>query len=81
MAFVVLRGINKTPWSAILILTPDLAYPVSFASLGHLLNAQHCPLCLNVCFSPPTAPHPTPIDSICDITAIEKLPQKPGAFK
>ena len=40
------RGINKTAWSAKLILTADLAYPVSCASLGHLLMAQHCHLCL-----------------------------------
>ena len=36
----------------------DLAYPVSYASLGHLLMAQHCHLSLNVFFSPPTVPHP-----------------------
>ena len=79
-----LRGINKTAWSAKLILMADLAFPVSCASMCHLLVAQHCPLCLNVCFSPPTAPHPsppptlppptcsTPIDSIRDIRAIKK---------
>ena len=73
-----LRGINKTAWGAKIILMADLAFPVSCASLGHLLMAQHCPLCLNVCFTLPTAPHPpplpipTPIDSIRDITAIEK---------
>ena len=56
-----LRGINKTASGAKLILTADLAYPVSCASLGHLLMAQHCHLCLNICFSPPTASHqPTP---------------------
>ena len=77
-----LRGINKTAWGAILILTADLAYSVSCASLGHLLMAHHCHLCLNVCFSLPTAPHPPPlptpplptrpppIDSIHDITVI-----------
>ena len=68
----------------------DLAYPVSSTNLGHLLMAQHCTLCLNACFSPPTAPQPPPsptslpparLDSIRDKTAIEKLPQKPGAFK
>ena len=75
-----LRGINKIAWGAKLILTADLAFSVSYVSMGHLLMAQLCPLCLNVCFSPPTAPHspppPTPsppihppqIDSICDIT-------------
>ena len=54
-----LRGINKTAWCAKLILMADLAYPVSCANLqlGYLLMAQHCQLCLNVCFSPPTAPH------------------------
>ena len=55
-----LRGINKTAWGAKLILTAGLAYPVSCASLGHLLIAQHCNLCLSVCFSLPTAPYPTP---------------------
>ena len=54
-----LRGINKTAWGAKLILTADLAYPVSFASLSHLLVAQPCHLYLNVCLSPPTAAHPT----------------------
>ena len=49
---------NKTAWDAKLILTADLAYPVSCASLGHLLMAQHCHLCLNICFSLSTAPHP-----------------------
>ena len=55
-----LRGINKTAWSTKLILTLDLAYPVSCAGLGHLMMAKHCPLSLNVCFTPPTAPHPHP---------------------
>ena len=60
-----LRGmINKTAWGAKLILTADLVYQVSCARLGHPLMAQHCHLCLNVCFSPPGAPHPPPIDSI-----------------
>ena len=36
-----LSGINKTAWGAKLILTAGLAYPVSCASLGHLLMAQH----------------------------------------
>ena len=45
-----------------LILMADLAYQLSCASLGHLLMAQHYHLCLNVCFSPPIAPHPpTPL--------------------
>ena len=55
-----LRGINKTAWGAKLILTADLAYPVGCASLGCLLTAQHCHLCLNVCLSLPMAPHPPP---------------------
>ena len=66
----------------------DLAYPVSSTNLGHLLMAQHCTLCLNACFSPPTAPQPppsttplpparlTPKDSIRDKTAIEKTTSK-----
>ena len=64
-----LRGINKTAWGAKLILTADLAYPVSCASLGHLLMAKHYPLSLNVCFNPPTA-------HIGDITAVEKTTSK-----
>ena len=56
-----LRGNNKTAWGAKLILTADLAYPVSCAGLGHLLMENHCPLSLNVYFTLPTAPHqPTP---------------------
>ena len=50
-----LRGINKTAWGAKLILTADLVYQVSCASLGHLLMAQHCHLCVNACFSLPAA--------------------------
>ena len=82
-----LRGINKTAWGAKLILMADLASPLSCASLGHLLMALRCHLCLSICFSPPMAPQkpppptPPPVDSIRDITAVEKLPQKPGAFK
>ena len=55
-----LRGINKTACGTKLILTAGLAYPVSCAVLGHLLMAQHCHLCLSVCFSPPSASHPPP---------------------
>ena len=74
-----LRGINKTAWGAKLIPTADLVYYSSCASLGHLLIAQHCHFCLNVCFSPPTAPHPPhtpptrppPIDSMRVITAVK----------
>ena len=57
MACVAPKDINKTAWGAKLILTAGLAYPVSCASLGHLLMAQHCHLCLGVCFSPPLASH------------------------
>ena len=75
-----LRDINKTAWGAKLILTADWIYQVSCARLGHPLMAQHCHLCLNACFNPPTAPHPPhppptcppPIDSIRGITAIQK---------
>ena len=91
------RGCISWPvWGAKLILMADLASPVSCTSLGHLLMARHCQLCLliSVCFSPPTALHPplqltvppppaptthptpstclSPIDSIRDITAVEK---------
>ena len=77
-----LRGINKTAWGAKLILTAGPAYPVSCASLGHLLMAQHCHLCLSVCLWLPTHPRlpptpasppptrPPPIDSIRDITVV-----------
>ena len=37
-----LRGINKTAWGTKLILMADLAYPVSCASLSHLVMAQRC---------------------------------------
>ena len=72
-----LRGINKTAWGAKLILTADLVYHLSCASLGHLLMVQHYHLRLSVCFSPPSAPHPPPtrplpIDSIHVITDVEK---------
>ena len=54
------RGINKTAWDVKLILMADLAFPVSCASLGHLLMVQHCPSSLNICFNLPMAPHPPP---------------------
>ena len=78
-----LRGINKTAWGAKLILTSDLAYPLSCAGLGHLLMVKHCPLSLNAYFTHlrlPTRPHhpshPPPIDSIRDITVVEKNTSK-----
>ena len=62
MAFVAPEGaLKRLTLGAKLILMADLADPVSCASLGHLLVAQYCHLCLNVCFSPPTAPHPPPL--------------------
>ena len=70
-----LRGINRTAWGAKLILTADLAFPVSCASMGHLLMAQHCLLVFE-CLLQPTPPHPPHIDSIRDITAIEKTTSK-----
>ena len=81
-----LRGINKTAWGAKLILTADLVYQVSCARLGHPLMAQHGHLCLNVCFSPPTAPHPPPPPTPYRLnpryySRPKKLPQKPEAFK
>ena len=42
--FMACVAINKTAWSAKLILTADLAYPGNCASQGHLLMAQHCHL-------------------------------------
>ena len=56
-----LRGINMTAWGAKLILTTDLAFPVSCASMGYLLMVQHCPMFALARLSPP------PIDSIRDI--------------
>ena len=41
-----LRGINKTAQGAKLILTADLVYPVSCASLGHLLMVPFVFECL-----------------------------------
>ena len=95
VVFVAPEGHYKTARSAKLILTADLTFPMSCASLGHLLMEQHCHLCLSACFSLPTAPQPpphtlyptpshlpTPIDSISDITAVEKTKSKTrGAFK
>ena len=89
-----LRGINKTAWGAKLILTADLVYQVSCAQLGHPMMAQHGHLCLNVCFSPPTAPHPPPPPTPPPshpptpyrlnpryYSHPKKLPQTPEAFK
>ena len=73
-----------TVWGANLILTADLAYHVNCATLGHLLMAHHCNLCLNVCFSSHTAPrppHPSAPYRLMIINPSKKLPQKPGAFK
>ena len=69
-----LRGTNKAARGAKLILTADLASPVSCARLGHLLMAQHCHLCLSACLRLPTRPHsPTPYRlSDIYITAVEK---------
>ena len=80
-----LRGINKAAWGTKLILTADLASPVSCASLGHLLMAQHCHLCLSAFFSPPTAPHPSPTHPLYTQSVILQLSknyilQKPGAL-
>ena len=82
MACVAPRGIHKAAFGAKLILTADLASPVSCVRLGRLLMAQHCHLCLSSCFTLPTAPHslppstPPPIDSISDITAVGKATSK-----
>ena len=72
-----LRGINKTAWGAKLILTADLVYQVSCARLGHPLMAQHCHLCLNVCFIPLTAPHPPPPPNPPAPTAQSTRPHRP----
>ena len=92
--FLACVGINKTSWGAKLILTADLVHHLSCASLGHLLMAQHCHFCLNVCFSPPTTPNPllppTPLPFHPSTPYRPNLrcyrhqknpPQKPGAFK
>ena len=47
--------IDKTAWDAKLILTADLASPVSYGSLCHLPMTQHCLLCVNDCLIPPMA--------------------------
>ena len=54
--------------------------------LCYLLMAQHCRLCLNVCFNLPTAPHLPPPPSCLKIQSVilqqsKKLPKKPGALK
>ena len=58
-----LRGINKTAWGAKLILTAGLAYPVSCASLGHLLMAFGFECLLYPAYGSPPAltTHPTPM--------------------
>ena len=86
-----LRSINKTALSVKLILTADLVYHSGCASLGHLLMAHHCHLCLNVCFSPLYSSQPTQPPSYPPTHPLQtqyallqpskKLPQKPGAFK
>ena len=77
-----LRGINKTAWGVKLILTADLVYQVSRASLGHPLMAHHCHVfeCLlwPAYSSPPTHPYRlNPHYYSCR----KKLPQKPGALQ
>ena len=66
-----LSGINKTAWGGKLILTADLAFPVSCASLGHLrTDGTALPFVLECLHKPtytspttnPSLP-PTPIDS------------------
>ena len=60
-------------------LTCELCQP------GSLTDGTALPFVLECLLYPawPTAPHPSPppLDSISDITAVEKLPQKPGASK
>ena len=64
-----LKGINRTARGAILVLTAVLAYPVDWASLCHILKAQHCSFCQNSCFNTPWAHL---LEAINDIAGVEK---------
>ena len=58
--FMVLGRINRTAWGTKLLLTAVWASLVDCISSCHLLMVQHCSLSLNGCFTPPSAPHPSP---------------------
>ena len=73
---MVLGCVNRTAWGTKLLLTAVWASLVDCIGSWHLLKAQHCPLSLNGCFAPPSAPHPPPtrpppIESIREITGTE----------
>ena len=55
---MVLECVNRTAWGTKLLLTAVLASLVDCISSCHLLEAQHCYLSPNWCFTPPSAPHP-----------------------
>ena len=80
---MVLGRVNRTARDTKLLLTAVWASLVDFISSCHLLKAQHCPLSLNGCFTPPSAPHRLlpPIDSIRDITRTEKTVPKTSSIK
>ena len=86
---MVLGRVNRTTWGTKLLLMAVWASLVDCTSPSHLLKAHHCSLSLNGCFTPPSAPHPTPlppthphpIESICDITGAEKKPSKTSSIQ
>ena len=90
---MVLGRVNRTACGTKLLLTAVWASLVDCTSSRHLLNAQHCSLSLNGCFTSPSAPHPPPppthppstrpppIESMCDITGSEKNHQKTSSIQ
>ena len=58
--FMVLGHVNRTVWGTKLLLTAVWASLVDCTGSRHLLKAQHCSLSPNGCFTPPSAPHPSP---------------------
>ena len=90
---MVLGRVNRTALGTKLLLTAVWASLVDCISSRNFLKAQHCSLSPNVCFIPPSAPHPppppappppirpSPIDSIRDITGTEKNSLKPATFE
>ena len=70
-----LRGTNKATWCVKLLPTTVSAYQVDWGCFCALLRTHCC--CVSPCgwYNPPSAshpPHPPPINSIRDITAVGK---------
>ena len=78
--FMVLGHVNRTAWGTKLLLTAVWASLVDCISSCHLLKTQHCSLSPNGCFTPPSAPHPPPIDSMRAIKGAEKTASKTSSI-